>query len=135
MIDIKTMYQDLWNALDGICDRTYLRSRPKSVDTSVGSYIVIELPYSIKNAEIDFNGTYNDYITTAQIGIYVRDKISAYKPNGFDVCEMDDKVKAVLGKFPIASGNILVTRPMVTMQGDDGDGFGVTIIQGRLRTR
>lgn len=135
MIDIKTMYQDLWNALDGICDRTYLRSRPKSVDTAVSSYIVIELPYSIKNAEIDFKGTYNDYITTAQIGIYVRDKISASKPNGFDVCAMDEKVKAVLGGFPIASGNILVTRPRVTMQGDDGDGFGITIIQGRLRTR
>ena len=135
MIDIKTMYQDLWNALDGICDRTYLRSRPKSVDTAVGSYIVIELPYSIKNAEIDFKGTYNDYITTAQIGIYVRDEISASKPNGFDVCAMGEKVKAVLVKFPIASGNILVTRPRVTMQGDDGDGFGITIIQGRLRTR
>lgn len=135
MIDIKTMYQDLWNALDGICDRTYLRSRPKSVDTAVGSYIVIELPYSIKNAEIDFEGTYNDYVTTAQIGIYVRDKISASKPNGFDVCAMDEKVKAVLGKFPIASDNILATRPRVTMQGDDGDGFGITIIQGRLRTR
>lgn len=135
MIDIKTMYQDLWNAVNGICDKTYLRSRPKSVEERVGSYIVIELPYSIKNGEIDFKGAYNDYITTAQICVFVKDNVSASKPNGFNVCVMDEKVKGVLEKFPIATDNILVTRPRVTMQGDDGDGFGITIIQGRLRTR
>lgn len=135
MIDIKAMYQDLWNAVASICDKTYLRSRPKSVEERVGSYIVIELPYSIKNGEIGFRGTYNDYITTAQIEIYVRDKVSASNPNELDVCLMDEKVRKVLEKFPIATDNILVTRPRITMQADDGDGFGITVIQGRLRTR
>lgn len=135
MVDIKTMYQDLWNAVNGICDKTFLRSRPKSVDKKIDSYIVIELPYSIRNNEIDSTGSYNDYTTTAQINVYVRDRLSASNPNEFNVNEMDRNVKSVLDKFPIATDNILVTKPRIAIQADDGDGFGITIIQCSLRTR
>lgn len=135
MIDIKAMYQDLWNAMDGICDKMYLRSRPKSVDGSVQSYIVLSMPYSIYNNEMDFDGSYNDYITTVQIEIYARDRVSASKPNGFNVSLMDEKLKLALGKFPVSTERLSVTRPRVTLQDDDGDGFAVTVVQGRLRTK
>lgn len=135
MIDIKTMYQDLWNAVKGICDKTYLRSRPKSVDDKVGSYVVVCLPYYIRNNEIDNKGSYNDYSTTAQIEIYVRDKVSASNPNGFNVNVMDEKIKAILSKFPIITDNATIKKPSVTLQDDDGDGFAVTIIQCELRTK
>ena len=46
---IKELYQGLWNAVDGICDKRYLKDRPKSVPVRErpDSYIVISLPYSI----------------------------------------------------------------------------------------
>lgn len=81
------------------------------------------------------DGSYNDYTTTVQIEVYVRDKVSAGNPNELDVTQADEKVKAVMGRFPISTKNIIVTNPMITMQTDDGDGFSVTIIQGRLRTK
>lgn len=132
---IKQLYQDIYDSVNGICDKTYLRSRPKSVEQKVGSYIVISLPYAIYNNEIDDSGSYNDYSTTAQIEIYVRDKVSASNPNAFNINVMDEKVEQVRSKFPISTDNCLVISPLITMQDDDGDGFGVTIIQARLRTK
>lgn len=135
MIAIKQLYQDLWNAVNGICDKTYLRSRPKSIDKRIDSYIVVELPYTIYNNEIDDAGSYNDYTTTVQIGIYVRDKLSSAQLNEFNVNVMSEKVNAVFKKFPIKTENITASKPKVTIQADDGDGFGITIIQCSLRTK
>ena len=132
---IKQLYQDVFESVKGICDKTYLRSRPKSVEERIGSYIVVSLPYSIRNNEMNDSGAYNDYSTTVQIEIYVRDKASASNPNGFNVNVMNEKVEKVRAVFPISTENVLVISPVITMQDDDGDGFGVTIIQARLRTK
>ena len=84
---------------------------------------------------MDDDGSYNDYTTVAQIEVYVRDKSSSKNPNNFNVSKVDEKVRAVLEKFPISTENILVISPQITLQTDDGDGFSVTIIQGKLRTK
>ena len=123
------------NAMKGVCDRVFPRNRPKAVDKKINSYIVVFFPSSIYNNEMNSDGSYNDYTTTVQIEVYVRDKVSASNPNALDVTQADEKVKAVMGRFPISTKNIIVTNPMITMQTDDGDGFSVTIIQGRLRTK
>ena len=127
----------MWNAVDGICDKRYLKDRPKSVPVSErpDSYIVISLPYSIYNNEISDTGVYNDFTTTVQIEIFVRDKVSSKNPNEFNVLAMDEKVEKVMKLFPIITEDFVVSRPSVTMQDSDGDGFAVAIIQGFLRTR
>ena len=135
MISIKTLYFDVGNAVKGICDRVYARNRPKAVDDRPDSYIVVFFPTGIYNNEMNDDGSYNDYTTVAQIEVYVRDKPSSRNPNSFNVSKVDEKVRAVLEKFPISTENILVTSPQITLQTDDGDGFSVTIIQGKLRTK
>ena len=135
MISIKTLYFDVGNAVKGICDRVYARNRPKSVEDRPDSYIVVFFPSGIYNNELNDDGSYNDYTTVAQIEVYVRDKSSSKNPNSFNVSKVDEKVRAVLEKFPISTENILVISPQITMQADDGDGFSVTIIQGKLRTK
>lgn len=135
MISIKTLYFDVGNAMKGVCDRVLPRNRPKAVDKKINSYIVVFFPSSIYNNEMNSDGAYNDYSTTLQIEVYVKDKVSADNPNTLDVVMVDEKVKAVMDKFPISTKNIIVTNPMITMQTDDGDGYSVTIIQGRLRTK
>lgn len=134
-MDIKTLYYDIGNAVKGVCEKVYPRNRPKSVDTKISSYIVVCFPSGIYNNEISDTGSYNDYTTTAQIEVYVRDTVSSSNPNGFNVSEVSEKVNAVLAKFPISTDNALVSNPRVTLQADDGDGFSVTIIQGVLRTK
>lgn len=135
MISIKDLYFDVGNAVNGICDRVYARNRPKSVDDRPDSYIVVFFPAGIYNNEMNDDGSYNDYTTIAQIEVYVRDKPSSKNPNNFNVSKVDEKVRAVLEKFPISTENILVINPQITLQTDDGDGFSVTIIQGKLRTK
>lgn len=135
MISIKTLYFDVGNAVNGICDRVYARNRPKAVEDRPDSYIVVFFPSGIYNNEMNDDGSYNDYTTVAQIEVYVRDKSSSKNPNSFNVSKVDEKVRAVLEKFPISTENILVINPQITLQTDDGDGFSVTIIQGKLRTK
>ena len=135
MISIKTLYFDVGNAMKGVCDRVFPRNRPKAVDKKINSYIVVFFPSSIYNNEMNSDGVYNDYSTTLQLEVYVKDKVSAENPNTLDVAQVDEKVKAVMDKFPISTENIIVTNPRITMQTDDGGGFSVTIIQGRLRTK
>lgn len=135
MISIKTLYFDVGNAMKGVCDRVFQRNRPKAVGKKINSYIVVFFPSSIYNNEMNSDGAYNDYSTTIQIEVYVKDRASADNPNTLDVSQVDEKVKAVMDKFPISTKNIIVTNPMITMQTDDGDGFSVTIIQGKLRTK
>ena len=135
MISIKTLYFDVGNAMKGVCDRVFPRNRPKAVGKKINSYIVVFFPSSIYNNEMNSDGAYNDYSTTIQIEVYVKDKASADNPNTLDVSKVDDKVKSVMDRFPISTKNIIVTNPMITMQTDDGDGYSVTIIQGRLRTK
>lgn len=134
-MNIKDMYYDVGNAVKGVCDRVYAHDRPKAVSDRPGSYIVVVFPSVILNNEMNSEGTFNDYTTTAQIEIYVRNKVSAKNPGAFDVAAVSEKVSAVMKRFPISTKNLTLTRPRVTLQTDDGDGFAVTIVQGQLRTR
>lgn len=136
MISIKTIYYSLAAQIKGICDKAYYQDRPKAVKDRPNSYIVISLPSNIRNMEIGQRGEYNDYHTTAQIEIYVKDKQSSNNPNAVDINMMDDKVTKVLELFPIKDGKIVVTKPVITLDNvSDGDGFHVTFIQGNLRTK
>ena len=134
-MDIKQAYYDIGNAVKGVCDKVYAVKRPKSVDRRLESYVVVSLPYSIDNGVTDNDGRYNDYTTTVEIEVYVRDKMSAGNPAQSSVDVMGDKVRAVMACFPIMTESLRVTAPRVTLQTDDGDGFSVTIVQCRLRTR
>ena len=103
--------------------------------TKLNSFIVVGIPYSIRNNEISDDGRYNDYSTTAQIEVYVRNKTSRGNTNCFDLSTMDEKVSRVLRLFPLSTGNITLTRPSIMIQSDDGNGFDVTIITCRLKTK
>ena len=132
---LKQIYYDLGNAVKGICDVVIARNRPNTVDKRYDSFIVVSLPYAIRNNEISDDGSYNDYSTTVQISIYTRNRVSSSLGNCTDLDAMDEKLERVLSVFPIRTPRIIVTKPKVILQTDDGDGFDITMIQGRLRTR
>ena len=134
-MDLKQIYYDLGNAVKGICDVVIARNRPNTVDKRYDNFIVVSLPYTIRNNEISDDGSYNDYSTTVQISIYTRNRVSSSLGNCTDLDAMDEKLERVLSVFPIRTPRIIVTKPKVILQTDDGDGFDITMIQGRLRTR
>ena len=67
-MDLKQIYYDLGNAVKGICDVVIARNRPYTVDKRYDSFIVVSLPYTIRNNEISDDGSYNDYSTRSLSG-------------------------------------------------------------------
>lgn len=135
MMYVKQLYYDMAKAVKGICDKVYYQDRPSSTDERIDSYIVVCLPSGVYNNEIGQKGEYNDYETTAQFEIYVRDNTTSANPKAINVCVMSDKVASVLNLFPIKGMNVILTKPAITLQDSDGNGFHCTIIQCKLRTR
>lgn len=135
MVSLKAMYYAVAATVKGVCERTYYRDRPKSVEAKVSSYLVISFPSAVVNRELDPRGTYNDYSTTLLLEVYVRDQQSASNPTAIDLKAMDEKVSAVLRRFPIDSDVLLATRPEIVMDDDDDSGFHVTLIRARVRTK
>lgn len=134
MVSIRQILKSVYDAVEGICDRTFLQERPKSVIEGMKDYIVVRVVSSINNREIDQTGSYDYYDTTIQIEVYVKDRGSASNPNLIDINSMDDKVTQVMSLFPIKDEYIHAMRPVITLSMSDGNGFHCTIIQARLTT-
>ena len=135
MVSLKTLYYGIAKAVNGICEKGYYQDRPASVKDRPDSYVVVSLPSSICNNEMDVRGGYNDFSTSVVLEVYVRDHASASNPNGMDVKTMDEKVNSMLALFPISTKDFKVTDPTITLQTSDRSGFHVTFIQGQLRTK
>ena len=135
MVSLKTLYYGIAKAVNGICEKGYYQERPASAKDRPDSYVVVSLPSSIYNNEMDARGGYNDFSTSVVLEVYVRDLASASNPNGMDIKTMDEKVNSVLALFPISTKDFKVTDPTITIQTSDRSGFHVTFIQGRLRTK
>lgn len=135
MVSLKTLFYDIAGKVKDVCDKTYYQDRPTSVDRKINSYLVISMPSSIVNQELNPNGEYNDYTTTVLLEVYVRDKMSSQNPVGVDIKLMDEKVMKILSLFPINTDKNYVTQPQIVIQDNDGSGFHVTLIRAKLRTK
>lgn len=134
MMSIRQILKSIYDAVDGICGRTFLQERPKSVIESLSDYIVVRVVSSINNKEIDQTGSYDYFNTTIQIEVYVKDRINASNPNQININALDEKVSQVLALFPIKDEYVHAMRPVVTLTMSDGNGFHCSIIQARLTT-
>ena len=135
MISLKELYYGIARSVNGICDKTYYKNRPKSVDERLNSYMVITLPSGIYNKEMDYKGSYNYYTTSVHLYIYVRQSASSRNMNAPDIKGIDGKVSDVMKVFPIDDDHIHVSHPEIVIQADDGSGFDVVCIHADLTTK
>lgn len=135
MISSKDLLQDMYNAVKGLADKTYLLERPSSTSDSLNSFIVCNLPSAIYNQEMSDDGEYDDYTTTAQFEIYVRDRVTSTNINQVDIMSLSRLVSSVLRLFPMSLDHCVITNPVETLSISDGKQFHCTIIQGKLRTK
>lgn len=131
---IKEILQDAYNKVSSVCTKTYLQDRPDSVETNVSDFLVIRLPHSFYNEEIDPKGSYDYYTSTIEFDIYVRDKAVTSKPNTPKISTLSDKVDALSALIPFDTSHVKVTRPRVTLNTSDGNGFHAVFIQCDLIT-
>lgn len=136
MIEYKKYLQGLYNAVDGIADKVYVADRPKAVADKTKSFIIVDLPSYVSNRELNRDGSFNYYVTTATIDLFVRDKLTAQRVEMLDINKMDELLKKLLEVFPIKDKehSIFVYNPRVILSASDGEGFHYTSIQARLTT-
>lgn len=135
MISVKDILKSMYDAVDGVCDRTFISERPEAVDKRIGSFVVCWIPGGLVNAEIGGDYAYRMATATAQFDVYVRDKSSAGNNVQADITIMDDKVNEIIGKLPISDSVVKVTRPNIWLQASDGKGFHVTCVRCNLETK
>ena len=75
MLDIREISKALFDAVEGVCSKTYLQDRPSSVSEKVQDYLVVSLPVSFLNSEIGGNGEYGYWTTTARFTIFTKDAL------------------------------------------------------------
>lgn len=135
MINVKEILQLMYSATSGVCSKRFLMERPESVETKVNDFLVLSLPHVIEDMEINQDGEYGYYNTTAEFDIFVRDNSKTNNPNNIDIAVMNTKVQALLRLFPIVvKGKLLITSPRITLTTKDGHGFHATLIQANLTT-
>lgn len=134
MITGRDILQEMYGAVKGICDETFLIERPASTSDNLQSFIVCTLSSGIYD-EVIGNGEYNFFTTTAQFEIYVRDKTSSKNLNAVNINVVGKKVKALKSLFPIITEHVEITTPRETLNISDGKQFHCTIIQAKLTTK
>lgn len=136
MIRILDYMKVAHDAVKAVCDKVYLKDRPKSVDQKSDAYIVVDMPSYISNREIDYSGSFDYYVTTINIYIYVRDKVTPKHFENIDIVKMDELLKQVLALFPIADKEkgVKIHRPRVVVSNSDGDGWHFSLVSARMTT-
>lgn len=135
MITGKDILQDMFKAVNGICDKTYLLERPASTSDDLKSFIVCALPAGIFNEEMSDDGSYDLYSTTVQFEVYIRDKTSSKNLNEVNINVVDKAVKKVKALFPLTTEKFVMSNPHESLSISDGKQFHCTIIQCDLQTK
>jgi hypothetical protein len=135
MLSVKEILKSMYDAVEGIADKTYLQDRPKATDDRINSYIVVELPSNLSSGVIDAGvSDYDDYTSTCRFTLFVRNRTRAGNINEIDINKVDALMTSLLNIFPVADGHVQITSPSVVLSGDDESGFHYIFIQARLRT-
>lgn len=125
---MELIYDDLVNAVSGIAQKTYL-DRPKISSEELTSFIVVELPteiHGIVKGSFDFSAK-----CFGLFSVFCKSK----KDGTPNIKAQNGLSQSVLDKFPINGKYITATDPAELMKGSDGNGYQVTEISFRLRTK
>lgn len=132
MVNFHDIYKELNELCKGICDSAYPENRPESVQEKINTFLVFSFP-SIFNW--DLVGS-EDFTTTMELEIFVRDKMSKSSPNIIKSEEMGRIVEKVMAKFPYKSEKgwrVGKTRQLIVNK-TDGKGFHFTSLYLEVKT-
>lgn len=122
------IYNDLTEALKGKGYPIYF-GRPTNLPEKTTAFLVIELPVELLGRVAGDMKVMAD--TFGLISMYVK-----AKSNGtMNIEAQGDGTEIVTDVFPINTDNITASKPRILVSGNDGDGYHVTKITFKLRTK
>lgn len=125
---MELIYEDLVNAVSGIAKKTFF-DRPNTSSEELTSFIVVELPteiHGVVKGGFDFSSK-----CFGLFSVFCKSK----KDGTPNIGAQSSLSQSVLDKFPINGKYITATDPAELMKGSDGNGYQVTEISFRLRTK
>lgn len=105
---ISDFYREMYDLLTkNSITNTVLNTYPDSIELEGESFVVVELPYAIKDIDIS---TYDVRTTFARFSFFVKD--NTYKGSRMpNVVEMERMVDRFKGVFPYVTDNFSITLP------------------------
>lgn len=120
---IKDVLEVLCNKLAdaSVGERTYAEHRPNGIGEQLKSMSVVSLP-----SEIVDNGAYQSTQVYFQL-------LSRNRDGGISSTDiLQSMLDNLLNLFPIKEGRFTLTSPRIVLNGDDGNGFTVWLVQASL---
>lgn len=120
---IKDVLEILCNRLTeaSIGDKVYAEHRPNGIGEQLQSLSVVSLPSEIVN-----NGAYQ----STQVYFHL---ISRNREGGISTTDLLQlMLDKLINLFPIKEDRFTLTSPRVVLNGDDGNGFTIWIVQASL---
>lgn len=105
----------------------FVTTRPQWHREHMNDFVVVSLPTSITNMTVGNCGMTR---TTCRIEIFVRDKDGQENIDRLD--ELTGKIESI---FPITGDGMIASEPSVIMEGSDGNGFHVIVVQADFLTK
>ncbi|MGL5262670.1 MAG: hypothetical protein ACRC9P_09850 [Bacteroides sp.] len=105
---ISDFYREMYDLLTkNSITNTVLNTYPDSIELEDESFVVVELPYAIKDIDIS---TYDVRTTFARFSFFAKDNV--YKGSRMpNVIEMERMVDSFKGVFPYVTDNFSITLP------------------------
>ena len=105
---ISDFYREMYDLLTkNSITNTVLNTYPDSIELEEESFVVVELPYAIKDIDIS---TYDVRTTFARFSFFAKD--NTYKGSRMpNVVEMERMVDRFKGVFPYVTDNFSITLP------------------------
>lgn len=128
-----TLY-NIFNSLSNAVKATgvahvYLVNRPKLLDTSMESFVVVNLPARLYR---DVKG--NDDFVVSTTGTFMVG-VAAKKDGTPNIKAQTELVQKFMDLFPISDNYISATNPQIILRGVDEAGYQITSVMFDVRTK
>ena len=115
------MFVPLVDILKQVSGNVFIQERPSGIPYQMDDFVVVSLPKSIENRG-PYQKSYMD------IELFRRNR-----HNGtHDSEKLQSMLDALTGLFPICFDRFSITTPTLKIEGDDGTGFGVWLVQAEV---
>lgn len=113
----------------GGIENVYITNRPKEVNDKMKAFAVVSLPTEIRRTIIGNEDT--ELRMIGVIHVFTKSKTD----NTPNIVSQTSIAQSVMDLFPINGEHIVASLPSILIDGDDGNGFQITSITFKIRTK
>lgn len=123
---LKDALQSLYGLGKLVSNHVFTGSRPQATPEQMKDFVVVSIPARLESST--YGGGFGGTSGYCNIEIYVKLKKSGVE----DVNKSSEMTGELLDMFPYSDEFVQIARPQIMLRGNDGLGFGATLIRAEL---